>query len=290
MDAARDNSDSIASASFFATEDGAKLYFEDRGKGDVIVLVHGWMCSSRFWRANAPELAQEFRVVALDLRGHGYSSKTLSGHTVPQYARDVRALIERLDLRDVTLAGWSLGGAVVLSYWQQYAGDHRLRGFGLIDSTPAPFHPGAWNSHPLKATRLEGAAAVNSAYIADRVKAATAFAHAMFKGGKAPEADAAWITAELLKTPPWIALAIYADFILGDYTAVLPSVGVPAIVYGADSNVFKTGIEQARWVAAQLPKGRFVPFEDGGHLLFYESPGKFNRSLAEFVRGLSPCA
>jgi len=79
-------------ASFFETEDGAKLYFEDRGKGDVILLVHGWMCSSKFWRANVPELAKEFRVVTIDLRGHGYSSKTLCGHTVRQYARDVRTI------------------------------------------------------------------------------------------------------------------------------------------------------------------------------------------------------
>jgi pimeloyl-ACP methyl ester carboxylesterase len=267
------------------TRDGAKLYYEDRGEGDVILLVHGWMCSSRFWQANVPELAKEFRVVTLDARGHGYSSKTLGGHTVPQYARDVRALIDHLDLKDVALAGWSLGGVVALSYWQ-YAGDHRLKGFGLIDSKMAPLHPGEWNSHALKATQLEGLAAVNAAYIADRAKYATTFAHGMFKGGRAPEADLEWITAELLKTPPWIALAIYSDFVQGDYTGVLPTVGVPAIVYGADSKVFKKGIAQARWVAAQLPQGRFVPFEDGGHLLFYESPGKFNASMAEFVRGL----
>ncbi len=132
----------------------------------------------------------------------------------------------------------------------------------------------------------EGAAAVNLAYTADRVKYVTTFTHNMFKGGKAPEADVAWITTELLKTPPWIALAIYSDFTLGDYTGVLPKVSVPAIVYGADSNVLKKGLEQARWVAAQLSNSKFIPFEDGGHMLFYESPAKFNKSLAEFGRGL----
>ena len=86
------------SAFFFETEDGAKIYYEDHGKGDVILLVHGWMCSSKFWKANVPELAKEFRVVTIDQRGHGYSSKTLWGHTVPQYARDVRALIEHLPI------------------------------------------------------------------------------------------------------------------------------------------------------------------------------------------------
>jgi len=55
-------SPSIVSAAFFETQDGAKIYYEDHGKGDVILLVHGWMCSSKFWKANVPELAKEFRV------------------------------------------------------------------------------------------------------------------------------------------------------------------------------------------------------------------------------------
>ena len=59
------------SAAFFETQDGAKIYYEDHGKGDVILLIHGWMCSSKFWKANVPELAKEFRVVTIDKRGHG---------------------------------------------------------------------------------------------------------------------------------------------------------------------------------------------------------------------------
>ena len=72
----------LVSALFFETEDGAKIYYEDHGKGDVILLVHGWMCSSKFWRANVPELAKGFRVVTIDKRGHGYSSKTLEDPAV----------------------------------------------------------------------------------------------------------------------------------------------------------------------------------------------------------------
>jgi len=61
---------SIVSAAFFETQDGVKTYYEGHGKGDVILLVHGWMCSSKFWKANVPELAKEFRVVA---RRSGYT-------------------------------------------------------------------------------------------------------------------------------------------------------------------------------------------------------------------------
>jgi non-heme chloroperoxidase len=85
---------SMNAAHYLETNDGAKIYYEDGGAGRPILLVHGWLCSSRFWQKNVPELANEFRVVTIDLRGHGNSAKTLTGHTVAQYARDVRQVIE----------------------------------------------------------------------------------------------------------------------------------------------------------------------------------------------------
>ena len=61
---------------------------------------------------------------------------------------------------------------------------------------------------------------------------------------------------------------------------------VPAIVWAADSPIFKKGIDQGKYVAGRIPQATFVPFEDAGHMLFYEQPTKFNNSLADFVRGL----
>jgi pimeloyl-ACP methyl ester carboxylesterase len=105
----------LCSAEYLEMKDGAKIYYEDHGQGQPVVLVHGWTCSSKFWQRNAPELAKEFRVVTIDLRGHGNSSKILSGHTIAQYARDVREVMQKLDLKKATLVGWSLGGPVILS-------------------------------------------------------------------------------------------------------------------------------------------------------------------------------
>jgi non-heme chloroperoxidase len=271
---------------FVTTRDGAKIYYEDHGRGRPIVLVHGWACSTRFWQRNVPVLAEEFRVVTIDLRGHGNSAKVLSGHNMPQYAQDVRTVIEQLDLTGVTLAGWSMGGPVVLAYWQQYAADGRLKGLGLVDTAPSPLSPADWNSHGLKNNNLAGMHAVFAAVQADRSQQATGFVNNMFKGGRAPAADLAWMVPEVFKTPAWIAIAAYSDFLLSDYATVLPTVKVPAIVFAADSNVYKQGIAMGRHLAAQLPQATFVPFEDGGHTLFYEQPDKFNKALGTFMRGL----
>lgn len=270
---------------YLETKDGAKIYYEDEGNGQPILLVHGWTCSSRLWHRNVPELTKEFRVVTLDLRGHGNSSKTLAGHTVGQYARDVRELVEHLGLQDIVLAGWSLGGAVILSYYAQYSGDSRLKAMALIDMAPFPFSPAEWNSHALKNWNYDGMHALFAQYAADSRKFATAFAAKMFKQ-QPSDAEMEYVVAELTKTPAWIAEAVYSDFLMSDYAGVLPMIRVPVIVFAADSNIFRNGIAMGRTIASQVPLGTFVPFEDAGHLLFFEQPQKFNAALAEFVRAV----
>ncbi len=275
----------LNAAAYLETGDGAKICYEDRGKGQPILLVHGWMCSSRFWQKNVPELANEFRVVTLDLRGHGNSSKALTGQTIRQYARDVREVIERLDLQETVLVGWSLGGPVVLSYYEQYGGDTRLKALGLVDTTPFPFSPAEWNSHTLRNYNYDAMNATFARLTADPGKFAAGFANRMFKQ-KPSDADMDWVVAEVLKTPPWIAEAVYSDFLMSDYAQSLPAIKVPVIVCAADSGVFPRGIAMGRAIADQVPHGTFIPFEDGGHILFYEQPQKFNAALADYVKAL----
>jgi non-heme chloroperoxidase len=272
-------------AHYLETGDGAKIYYEDQGEGQPILLVHGWMCSSKFWQDNVPELAREFRVVTLDLRGHGNSSKTLSGHTIAQYGRDVRAVVEHLDLCNIALVGWSLGGPVVLSYYEQFGKDGRVKALGLVDSTPFPFSPADWNNHPLKNYNYNAMNATSFALASDPKKFATAFAGRMFKQ-KPSDSDVDWVVAELTKTPPWIAIASYSDFVMSNYAKILPTVKIPLLVLAADSGVFPKGVAMGKTLAGMAPRGTFVPIEDGGHMLFYEQSQKFNSILAGFVKRL----
>ena len=276
---------SMSAAEYVETKDGAKIYYQDQGKGQTILLVHGWTCSSKFWQKNIPELAKEFRVVTLDLRGHGNSSKTLTGHTIAQYACDVLTVVERLDLRECTLVGWSLGGPVVLSYYEQFSKDGRLKALGLVDSDPFPFSQADWNNHPLKNYNFDAMNATFGILVADQKKFATAFTGRMFKQ-KPSDADVDWVVTELTKTPPWIAIAIYSDFAMSDHAKTLPGVKIPLIVFAADSGVYPKGIAMGKALASQAPRGKFVPVEDGGHMLFYEQPQKFNAALAGFVKEL----
>ena len=91
---------------FFRTSDEAVIYYEVEGEGQPLVLVHGWSCSSKFFQRNVPVLKKHFKVVTLDLRGHGQSSKGLHGYVLSRLAKDIRELIMSLKLEKVILMGW----------------------------------------------------------------------------------------------------------------------------------------------------------------------------------------
>lgn len=259
--------------------DGALIYYEVAGDGPPILFVHGWMMSSRFWVRQVEGLSRDFTVVTMDLRAHGNSSKVLHGHTVPQYARDVRAVIEALKLDGVTLVGWSLAGPVVLDYWSHYGAD-RLRALTLVDTTPFPFSPDAWNAHRLKGHDYDRMNAVCASVFADHEAFARRFIDNMFTSGAASAGDMRWMLAESMKTPAAAAVAIYSDFLMRDYTAVLPTITVPTTVFAADSNIFERGVEQGRWVASQIPGAAFAGSDTGGHVLFCEDAAFFNAAVA----------
>lgn len=274
---------------YLETSDGAKIYYKDQGEGQPVLLVHGWLCSSRFWQKNVPELANTFRVVVLDLRGHGNSCKILTGHTIRQYARDVRQVIEHLGLRETVLVGWSLGGPVVLSYYEQYRHDSRLKALGLVDTSPFPFNAQSWNSHALRNYNYDGMNALFADYTSNPRNFAVAFTNRMFRQ-EPSHADVDWIVGEMMKVPTWIAEAVYSDLLMSDHAKLLSAIRVPVIVFAANSGVFRDGIAMGNAIANQVPQATFVPFEDAGHILFYEQPEKFNAALTDFVKALQVSA
>ncbi|MBG0789291.1 MAG: alpha/beta hydrolase [Desulfovibrionaceae bacterium] len=268
-------------AGWVQTTDGVRLWTEVRGTGRPIILVHGWTMSSLFWRRQA-QLADRFQVVTLDLRGHGRSQSTPRGHTVARYAADVREAITGLGLRDGMLAGWSMGGSVVLEYWRQYGTD-RVSALALVETAPYPMSSAPWNTHKCHGHSVEAMEADLAAMAKDREGFADRFVNAMFLAGQAPGHCLKWMKGEQLKVPTSIASAIYQDYAQRDYTGVLPSITVPTLVMYGRSRHMCHGPSTGRFVAGSIPEAQFVILDKSGHLPFYEQADKFNLALARFL-------
>ena len=94
--------------------DGTPISYEIFGTGDpTLVFVHGWSCDSRYWRAQVPVFSKKYRVVLLDLAGHGHSGMARTKYTMRAFGEDVRAVAEATDSRNIILIGHSMGGSVI---------------------------------------------------------------------------------------------------------------------------------------------------------------------------------
>ncbi|MBT2691932.1 alpha/beta hydrolase [Bacillus sp. ISL-55] len=113
-----------------------EMSFYDEGKGDPIVLIHGFAGSKHYWDRIIPELAIEYRVVAVDLPGHGDSGMGKDSYSIEDMASTIKELLDQLGLDKVTMFGHSLGGYITLAFADLYP--QHLKAFSLVHSTANP--------------------------------------------------------------------------------------------------------------------------------------------------------
>src|SRR5580693_1022702 len=115
-----------------ARVNGIEVYYEQAGEGPPVLLLHGLGSSTRDWEYQTPELARAYRVIAVDVRGHGRSSRPPGPYSVSQFAEDAVALLRSLDAAPAHVIGLSMGGMIAF----QMAVDHpeAVRSLAIINS------------------------------------------------------------------------------------------------------------------------------------------------------------
>ncbi len=265
----------------FTASDGARIAYEDEGSGRPLVLLHGLMAHAGFFE-HQRALAGDFRLVRIDLRGHGGSSEGGETATVEQLAKDVAALVKALEIGDAIGVGWSLGAAVL---WHILTGPEasRFAAAVIVDMTPCVLNEDGWDLGLTREVCDFRSAAIRHDFSAFAVNAGQAIFAPPVADGKRETAD--WASFEFARNDPAAIGSIWSSLVDQDFRADLPRIDQPTLViHGAHSQLY--GPETADHLARTLPNARAVRFERSGHAPHMEEPELFNRLIREFAAGL----
>lgn len=253
---------------------GVRLYYEDWGKGRPVLFLHGRGMSHEVWQNQVHALQSEFRLITLDMRGHGDSEKVAGPYTHDAYAEDVRKVILRLRLRNLCLVGMSTGSFIILKYAQKYGFGPYVKCIALVGTASV-----------LKAAKNSP----NSGWHAKQIKpleenftkAIWDLPYQMLHEPQQPMAQ--WLFQVNLKTPLTVLLQTLEANTKEDYRPVLPKIDVPTLILQGKFDRL-TPIQGARYMAKKIHNAKLVEFDKSGHPPHLEEPGKFNKVLGRFLR------
>jgi pimeloyl-ACP methyl ester carboxylesterase len=251
-----------------------------------IVLSHGVTLSVRTWFYQLEELPKEgFRTIAFDHRGHGASELGEEGHSVENLGRDVKTVLEGLDLRGTVLVGHSMGGVAVQSFVTQFpeAAAERVAGIVLLSTLAYT----AFGSRPTRTkARMERMfnRAPDSQWLWDTKNLGLLAARVGF--GPHPHPSHVELTRQMLgECPPETRLAAPRALIGLDLTADLPNIRIPTLVIGGTADLL-TPPAEARRIAGLIPNARLEMMSGGGHMLMLERTEAVDRLIVDFARSV----
>ena len=261
---------------------GVRLAVRTAGPLDAppIVLVHGWAQSSTVFTAQlGSPLAERFRLIAVDLRGHGESEVPETGYDDPErWARDVRAVLDFAG-RPAVLLGWSYGGLVITDYLREFgsAGVAGLVYVGAITELGRGRRGGRVG--PAMRDALPDVLSEDTE-VAEKAMRGFVTGMSASKLAARPNALGTALLNDALRVPAQVRGALFRrDVTSAD---VLAAVTVPTLVIHGDADAV-VDIDAGRFTAETVPGARLRVFEGVGHLPFLERQAQFDEALGEFA-------
>jgi pimeloyl-ACP methyl ester carboxylesterase len=253
--------------------DGDLISYNVYGKGDITLLfVHGWSCDSRYWREQVPIFAREYRVVTMDLAGHGNSSMGRKIYSVESFAQDVKAVIEAVNANKVIVIGHSFGGEIVATA----ASMEQKKVIGIIGVDTLQ-NVEEWYSRE-EASKLIGI----DGFKKDFKASVKTFVEQMMGKDIDPELKK-WIIDDMSSAPPNIAISALEEYTgtIADkkMISVFKEVKTPVRCINADLWPTKPEVNRKYMQSfdVSIMKG-------AGHFLMLERPDEFNKLLNRSIK------
>lgn len=260
------------------SSDGQVISYNVFGDGDVtLVFIHGLGCDSRYWREQIPYFAEKYRMVTIDLAGHGHSQQTRKIYSLESFAQDVKAVVEKLDAKKVILIGHSLGGGVIAEATKLIPN----RVIGLIGADTL--------QNVEESMSKEAVAQMVQGYKTDFKATMKPFAEQMMVEDMNPELKQ-WIIDDVSAANPVVVISAFEEFMAKfdnyDMANTFKEIKVP--VKCVNSDFWPTDAEVNRRYMSSFE----VSIIKGvGHFPMLERPDEFNkllnRSIKEIIRDSS---
>jgi len=252
---------------FFTTSDGVKLHYRSKGTGRPIVFVPGWTLPGEIWEPQIREFSTRYRTIALDPRAQGSSEMTGEGLFNGRRGRDVRELLEHLNLSEVVLVGWSMGVREVLTSIGQ-SGSARVSALALVEGD-------LWvQGDP--ASRMDLVRRMQ----ADRLAFTKDFVRGMYAQPQSQEYFDR-VTEMSMKTPTSAAATLMVASAVGpdtDMRQYFGKIDKPVLYVGVLAKKTQTDV-----LKAAVPAARIELLPGAGHALFVDQAQRFNALLEELI-------
>ncbi len=261
------------------------LYYEDRGSGKPVVLIHGWPLSGGSWeRQSQVLLAAGFRVITYDRRGFGRSSAPSTGYDFNTLSDDLAKVISTLSLTDAAIVGFSMGGGEVARYMARHNGKGVAK-CGFIASIAPALRKDGNNPDGVDPAVFEG---LKQGIEHDRYAFLTEFMNNFFNkkllGGSHISSDAVLASWNVAAASSYGAMLKCVDAWLEDFRPDLASIKVPTLVVHGDSDAIVPHANSGARMKQFVPHAQLHILEKAPHGLNWTHATELNKLLLEFVR------
>jgi len=260
------------------------LYYEDRGTGKPIVLIHGWPLSAASWeRQSAALLAAGYRVITYDRRGFGRSSQPSSGYEYDTLAKDTWHLLEALDLQDVTLVGFSMGGGEVARYLGKYNED-RVTKAVFMSAIPPALRKSGDNPEGVDPSVFEG---IKLAIEADRFAFLEGFLQNFYNADVLKERispAAIQASFNIGTASSYTGFLDCVDAWLEDFRQDIAQIKIPTLVIHGDADRILPLDATGKRTAALIPGAQLHVVQEGPHGLNWTHATEVNTALLTFLK------
>lgn len=263
-----------------------ELYYQDLGQGAPVVLIHGWPLNSAMWDYQLAELPKHnLRVIAYDRRGFGKSSKPWDGYDYDTMADDLKAILETLDLQNVTLVGMSMGGGEVARYMGRHGGARVSKVAFISSVTPYMLktddNPDGVDQSVFDDI-MENLKKDRAGFLKDFSKqfyGVTMLNHPVSQG----HLDGDFVRA--YKASHKATLDCAEAFAMTDFRQDLTKITIPTLIIHGNSDKTVPIEASSDLTAKAIPGAEYIVYEGAPHGLFFTEKDRLNEDLIAFARG-----